>query len=149
MSARRAAIGGILAATAGCAFPQSPLATPGGTVYQGTTDAMLYRSTQPRDVRPPPWRRATGESCRTMLSWPLDPPTPFLGSSLAASYLPWPSFSVTWGDDGYARAVARARKAAGGGMLFDVRADVHTTAVLGIWRRECVEIHALVAAEGH
>jgi hypothetical protein len=80
-----------------------------------------------------------------MLSWPANPPTPFIGSAAAASLLPWPSFSVMWGNDGYAKAAARAVESAGGGTLYDVRADVHTTAVLGIWRRECIEIHALVA----
>ena len=47
------------------------------------------------------------------------------------------------GDDSYARAVRNARESVHGAAIFDVRADVHTTAVLGIWRQECTEIHAL------
>jgi len=133
-------------ALGGCAFPQSPIATPDGTVLQATTDAMQYRSPLPRDVhlgRAP--GEATGVACRTMLAFPTNPPTPFYGSNLAAQVIPWQALAITFGDDGYAAAMARAREAAAGGRLFDVRADVHTTAVLGIWRRECVEVHARVA----
>lgn len=132
---------------AGCvALPTSPVAVPNGTIAQVTTDPAQYRSPQPRDVgsaRGP--TEVTGESCRTMISFPPDPPSPFLGSSLVAQYLPWQALALTFGDDGYATAVARAHEAAGAGRLFDVRADMHTTAVLGVWRRECVEVHALVA----
>lgn len=132
---------------AGCVvLPQSPIAVPNGTIAQVTTDAAQYRSPQPRDVgavHAP--ITVTGVSCRTMISFPPDPPSVFLGSNVVAQDLPWQALAVTFGDDGYAAAVAAAREAAGPGRLFDVRADVHTTAVLGVWRRECIEVHALVA----
>jgi hypothetical protein len=128
----------------GCAFPEGVTsAVPGGTVFQATTDPAQYRSPQPRDARSRAWIDVEGEACRTILTWPLDPPTVFLGSNVAASLLPWPSFAVVWGNDGYRKAVRRASESVGGRLLFDVRADLHTTAVLGIWRRECVEVHAL------
>jgi hypothetical protein len=88
---------------------------------------------------------AYGESCRTLLSFPINPPTPFLGSATAASLIPWPSYSILWGNEAYAKASAKALREAGGGTLFDVRADVHTIAVLGIIRIECLEVHGLVA----
>ncbi len=134
------------AALCGCALPQSPIPTPDGTLYQGTIDAMQYRSPLPRDVRigrKP--EEAQGTACRTMLALPTNPPTVFYGSTLAAQLIPWQPLSITFGDDGYAAAMARAREAAGGPPLFDVRVDLHTTAILGIWRRECVEVHAAVA----
>lgn len=141
---------GVLAvpATPGCLFPQNAIPTPGGTVLQATRDPAQYRSALPRDVQGIPGRGETsGHACRTMLSWPSNPPTPFIGSAAAASLLPWPSFDVEWGNEGYAKATEQAVKAAGGGILYDVRADLHTTAILGILRFECVEIHALVARQ--
>jgi hypothetical protein len=132
--------------SAGCLFPQNAVPTP-YQVVQDTRDPAQYRSALPRDVQGSTLlaQEAYGESCRTMLSFPTNPPTPFLGSATAASLLPWPSYSVTWGNDGYAKAVAKALQRAGGGTLVDVRADLHTTAVLGILRWECIEVHGLVA----
>jgi hypothetical protein len=128
----------------GCTL-QSPVKVPDGNIFQGSTDPAQYQSTHPRDARGPTWRETAGAACRTLLSWPPNPPTPFLGSEQAAAYLPWNSFTVAAGNDGYALAVSRARERAGGGILFDVRADTHTTSILGIWRRECIEVHGIVA----
>jgi hypothetical protein len=142
-----AAVAFACVATTGCLVPQSALPVPSATILQVTRDAAQYRSPLPRDVQGArSFEPTRGESCRTMLSWPSNPPTPFVGSAAAASLLPWPSFSVLWGNDGYVKATALALEhAGGGGTLIDVRADVHTTAVLGIWRRECIEVHAVVA----
>ncbi len=130
----------------GCLVPEGALPAPSGTLLQATRDPAQYRSAQPRDVQGMAVHPETyGKACRTMISWPANPPTPFLGSAAAASLLPWPSFDVEWGNAGYAKAVERAVNAAGGGVLFDVRTDVHTTAVLGLLRFECIEVHALVA----
>ena len=136
----------LAAMSAGCALPQSSVPTPYPLLHASREPAQ-YRSANPRDIQGSArdWPEATGVACRTMLSWPTNPPTPFLGSATAASLLPWPSFDVTWGNDGYAKAVKMALGEAAGGSLVDVRADVHTVAVLGIYRRECIEIHALVA----
>jgi hypothetical protein len=137
------------ALASGCAAPQGlTSALPGGTVFQASVDPAQYRSTQPRDAptrAPSRWIDAKGESCRTMLSWPVTPPTVFLGSSTVVSVLPWASFDILWGNDGYRAAMRLASESVGGGTLFDVRADMHTTAILGIWRRECIEVHALAA----
>ncbi len=126
-------------------LPQNAVPVP-GTLLQATRDPAQYRAALPRDVQGSSMRGETsGQACRTMLSWPSNPPTPFLGSAEAASLLPWPSFDVEWGNAGYAKATEEAVKAAGGGVLYDVRADVHTRAVLGLLRFECIEIHARVS----
>lgn len=135
------------ALSAGCLAPQG-LQSPsqGATVvFQQTKDAGQYRSPLPREAPTRHWVDAEGEACRTVLSWPVNPPTPFIGSATAAQFLPWPSFSALWGNDSYARAVRRASESAGGGVLYDVRADLHTVAFLGIVRRECIVVHALAS----
>jgi hypothetical protein len=141
------AVGLVAATTTGCLMPQNAMPeAPPRTILQVTVDPAQYRSALPRDVQGAPVQReADGQSCRTMLSWPSNPPTPFIGSAQAASLLPWPSFDVLWGNDGYGKAAEKAVNSAGGGILYDVRADVHTTAVLGIFRTECIEVHGLVA----
>lgn len=136
----------VLTALTACALPQSQIPVLDGTIYQGTRDPMQYRSALPHEGRfdragP---REASGEACRSILTFPPSPPAVFKGSDVALAYLPWPSFAILGGNDGYALAMKRARESAGGAPLFDVRADLHTTAWLGIWRTECVEIHALV-----
>jgi hypothetical protein len=138
-----------LVGLAGCAFPPLPSTITSGTIYQGTVDPVQYRSPLPRDVHASPAgprdRQATGQSCRTLLSFPAIPPTPFYGSGFAAQIIPWQSLALVFGDDSYAAAVGKARDSVDGAILYDVRADIHTTALLGVWRRECIEIHAAVA----
>ncbi len=128
-----------------CAEPQSGIPVIDGTVYRGTTDPMQYRSSLPRDARPAnrPWLEASGEACSTTVSFPPVPPAVFLGSEALVNALPYPSLGVAAGNDGYRRAVARARESVHGAEIFDVRADVHTTSILGIWRRDCTEVHAM------
>jgi hypothetical protein len=126
-----------------CACASPTIATQPSTVFQSTTDATQYRSPTPRDAKGPVRSPdVSGTACRTMLAFPSAPPGVFLGSNTVMQLLPWNALSIVWGDDGYATAVARAREAARGATLVDVRVDLRTTAVLGIWRRECVEVHA-------
>jgi hypothetical protein len=136
---------GAASSTLACAGPASGIPVVDGTIYRGTTDPMAYRSSLPRDVPRPAgrWVEASGEACTTTISFPPNPPAVFLGSEAVLNALPYPSLYVAAGNDGYALAMARARASARGAQLFDVRADVHTTSVLGIWRRDCTEVHAL------
>lgn len=142
---------GLALGASGCLLPATPNQPNQGTIVQATDDPFEWRSAQPRDVRGGAQGAAArlpetqGTACRTVLAWPPNPPTPFLGSATAAQLIPWPSFGVAFGNEGFAMAARQAEDAAGGGTLVDVRADLHTTSVLGIWRRECVEVHALVA----
>jgi hypothetical protein len=55
------------------------------------------------------------------------------------------SIGVAWGDGGYQKAMAAAQAKVPGQRLFDVRADVHVTSVLGVFRRQCLEVHAAAA----
>lgn len=139
-------LGGFIAAgvVAGCATPVTPAVNP-ATLVQATVDAAAYRSPLPRDVHLDgrPLREASGETCVTALTFPPSPPAVFFGSNLVVQALPWPSALAAFGDDGYAKAVARARGSVGGKDLFDVRADLRTTSILGVWTRSCIEVHAL------
>jgi hypothetical protein len=131
-------------ATAGCAVPVMP-SPSAGTIYQGTSEAVQYRSALPRDVSrsPGPPRETHGTACRTTLTFPLSPPAPFLGSSFALQVVPLRQpLAILAGDAGFAKAMARASQSVDGAALYDVRVDLHTIAVLGIVRRDCLEIHA-------
>lgn len=153
MTLRRAHLIALLAVLAGvpctwgCGLPQSPVHVPDTTVYDGTKDVMQYRSPLPRDTAPVAvtGQQALGVSCSTTIAFPPLPPALFLGSESVINAIPWPSFTIGAGDRGYASAMRKAHEAAGDGTLVEVRADLHTTAVLGIWRRDCTEVHAAVA----
>jgi hypothetical protein len=106
---------------------------------------MQWRSAAPRDASAGPHVRADGEACRLVLALPTQPPAVFIGSDSVVQAIPWRPVLVLAGDASYARAIAHARTSVNGALLYDVRADVHTTAILGIWRQECTEIHALAA----
>jgi hypothetical protein len=130
----------------GCAMPVVPSYT-GGTIIQATTDPIDYHSTQPRDVAPTPSQKAFGSSCHTTLTFPASPPTPFLGSGTVLSFVPLQqSFSIAVGSGGLIKAIAEARQSVHDAQLYDVRIDVHTTSVLSLVRRDCVEVHASAAA---
>jgi hypothetical protein len=115
-------------------------------LFVAAHDPMQYRSPLPRDARgiPSPPRIAYGESCVVSLTFPPSPPVVFLGSATVAQLVPWNSLEATFGDDGYAKAIARARDSVQGAPLVEVRADARLTSVLGIWTRSCIEIHATV-----
>lgn len=131
----------------GCAVPVMP-SPSGGTLYQGTTDAVQYRSPLPRDVTWPPGppREAYGTACRTTLTFPASPPTPFLGSNVALQTLPLRQpLALLVGNAGFVAAMAKARQSVEDAPLYDVRVDLHSIAVLGIVRRDCLEVHASAA----
>ena len=138
---------GVLAAAgvlAACASPVTPPVNP-WTVAQATVDPVAYRSPLPRDVHlgNKPLREAHGQNCASTVTFPPSPPAVFVGSALLLEELPWPSALAAFGSDGYAKAMARARRSVGGKDLFDVRADLRTTSILGVWTRSCIEVHAL------
>lgn len=94
-------------------------------VYQGTTGPMSQRfsAPQPGDAKTPPVE-VQGEDCQ---------------SGLTLLYL-----AFGWGEGGYEKAYARAQSNAHGKDLYDVRADLHRTQVLGIWQQDCTCITASV-----
>jgi hypothetical protein len=133
----------------GCAIPVVP-SPSGGTIYQATTDVVQYRSPLPRDVSrgAGPRREAYGTSCRTTVTFPISPPTPFYFSNVALQVVPLRQpLAILAGDAGFASAMARARQSVQDAPIYDVRVDLHTISVLGLVRRDCLEIHAAAAED--
>lgn len=106
-------------------------------VYQDSAGPLSYRSVA-KGSQPglPVW----GEACQSAVTLPFG----LLWAAVDAGNLAnAPAFlGVGWGDGGYGKAVSSARAAAPGSRLVDVRADLRTRVVLGIWRQQCVEIAA-------
>lgn len=112
--------------------------TTGSTlVFQDSVGPLSYRS--PESV-PAPRLPVRGEACQSAITLPFGL---ILAAIEAGNPAAAPAFlGAGWGDGGYRKAVAAAAAAAPGSRLVDVRADVHTTIVLGIWRQQCVEVVA-------
>jgi hypothetical protein len=116
----------------------SRLHTAGSTlVYQDTVDPLSYRSSPGALAKRVPVR---GEACQSALTLPFGLlVAAFEAGNTAAA----PAFlGAGWGDGGYAKAVSAASASAPGTRLVDVRADLHTTIVLGVWRQQCVQVTA-------
>ena len=129
----------------GCMPPYvaNPGASRDGTIYQGSTGPLSYQASTLRDGRAL-LREVRGEACQYSIVLPLPiggAAVPDQGSEAGVLQL-----GVGWGDGGFARAMEDARRDAGGDVLVDVRADRHFTTVLWVYRRNCVEVHASVAA---
>jgi hypothetical protein len=123
-----------------------------GTLAQSTTDGIQYRSALPRDVpqKDAKPRIAFGSSCHTTLTSPFSPPAPFYGSDVALQLLQLrQALQVEVGDAGFARAVEEAKRSVHDAPLYDVRVDLHTTSVLSVIRRDCLEVHALAGPDPH
>jgi hypothetical protein len=116
----------------------SRLHTSGSTlVYQDTVDPLSYRASPSALAKRVPVR---GEACQSALTLPFGL---LLAAFEAGNAAAAPAFlGAGWGDGGYAKAVAAAGASAPGTRLVDVRADLHTTIVLGVWRQQCVQISA-------
>jgi hypothetical protein len=116
----------------------SRLHTAGSTlVYQDSVDPLSYRSPPGALAKRVPVR---GEACQSAVTLPFGL---ILAAFEAGNAAAAPAFvGAGWGDGGYARAVSAASASAPGARLVDVRADLHTTIVLGIWRQQCVEVSA-------
>jgi hypothetical protein len=55
--------------------------------------------------------------------------------------------SVAWGEGGYRDAVRVAQAKAPGALLTDVRADLHETSILTIFRQRCVVVTAAASGQ--
>lgn len=108
-------------------------------VYEGATGPLSHQAPTLRDGTRLVGE-TTGEACQSGLALPI---------GLAGLFTPTPaapaSIGVAWGDGGWSEAMKDAQKKAPGGRLVDVRADLHVTNILFVWRRQCLEIHAAVA----
>jgi hypothetical protein len=81
-----------------------------------------------------------GEACQSALTLPIGLVVAAIKSgntAYATAFL-----SGGWGEGGYAEAVASASKSAPDARLVNVRADLNTRIILGIWRQQCVRVVA-------
>jgi hypothetical protein len=106
-------------------------------LVQDSTGPLSYRAAL---AAPGPARPVRGAACQSAITLPF-------GLILAAFESGNPANAAAfvgagWGDGGYERALAAAAAAAPGARLADVRADLRTRIVLGIWRQQCVEVVA-------
>jgi hypothetical protein len=142
----------VVAATACCACAPAYVARPGvslaGTVLETATGPLSYQAATPRDAGAATIARRTvrGEACQHAIVLPVASAAVFFGKPTSTDVSRVPPLGVAWGDGGYARALEGARASARGATLYDVRADTHITAILGVYVRSCLEVHAEVAA---
>lgn len=119
-----------------------PLLALEGNVFADLDGPVAYASPTPRDVAgASPDRQVKGEACLDAIALPLG----YLVPLFTGSGSPIPSLGVAWGDGGFRRALADAKASAPEGHLYDVRADMHTRSILGVWIHHCLEVHAAVA----
>ena len=146
---RRAHLAGVAAlACASCGPPYvaRPGVLPEGTVFEEATGPLSYQASTPRDVgRVAPRGEAHGEACQYGIIVPISAASTFFRNPTADDVARIPPLGVVWGEGGYAAAMADAQQSAGGGRLYDVRADLHISSVLGVYVRDCVDVHASIA----
>jgi hypothetical protein len=118
-----------------------PMSLPPHVVYQDATGPLAYRSVP---VSPGPLREVRGEACQSAITFPLALVWGAIESGNPANASAF--LSAGWGNAGYAEAVASARQSAPHAPLVNVRADLHTRIILGVWRQECVCVVGSVAA---
>ncbi len=114
----------------------SAIALPSVLLYQDSTGPLSYRAAvgagAPHEVR--------GEACQSALTLPVGLVWAAIkgGNPAAAAGF----IGGGWGEGGYSTAASRALAATPGMRLTNVRADLQTTIILGVWRQQCVEITA-------
>ncbi len=126
-------------------YEANPQLIPAGqfVIFQDSTGALSYHAPTGRDVRKlVTTRRVEGRACQRGLQLPFEPLI-----AAASSAQPYPaSIGVGWGDGGYRRALADARRGLPrDSILYDVRADLATQVILSIYRESCLIVNAAVA----
>jgi hypothetical protein len=114
------------------------ISLPPLVAYQSSSGPLSYRAAV---AEPGGLRAVHGEACQSAITLPVGLVWAAFTSgntALAAGFL-----SGGWGSGGYVEAVADALSDAPGARLVDVRADLQTKIILGIWRQQCVRITAL------
>lgn len=114
---------------------------PSLVLYQNSVGPLSYRS-QP--VGAGPSREVRGEACQSALTLPVG----LVWAAIKAGNAAYaPAFlSGGWGEGGYAEALSSALKSAPNARLVNVRADLNTRIILGIWREQCVRVVASAMA---
>jgi hypothetical protein len=110
-------------------------------LYQNSVGPLSYRS-QP--VGSGPAREVRGEACQSAITLPVG----LVWAAIKAGNTAYATafLSGGWGEGGYAEALASALKSAPNSRLVDVRADLNTKVILGIWREQCVRVVASAMA---
>jgi hypothetical protein len=118
------------------AIPLPPL-----VLYQDSVGPLSYRA-QP--VGSAPAREVRGEACQSALTLPVG----LVWAAIKAGNTAYATafLSGGWGEGGYAEALSSALKDAPNARLVNVRADLHTRIILGIWRQQCVRLVASAIA---
>lgn len=113
-------------------------------LYQDSAGPLSYRA----DARiAGPARPVNGRACQSALTLPV---VLLWGAVRGGSLANAPGFvGAGWGDGGYIKAATEARASIPAAHLVDVRADLRTTVILGLWRRQCVELSALALEAPH
>jgi hypothetical protein len=118
------------------------ISLPPLVVYQNSVGPLSYRSEAAGGGAPA--REVRGEACQSALTLPVGLVWAAIKSgntAYATAFL-----SGGWGEGGYAEAVSSAAKSAPDARLVDVRADLNTKIILGIWRQQCVRVVASAVA---
>jgi len=117
------------------------IALPPVVLYQDSAGPLSYRSPAASSAFT---LEVRGEACQRAWTVPVGLVWAAIKSgntAYAPAYL-----SGGWGDGGYARAMASAQDRAPNAHLTDVRADMRTMIILGIWREQCVRVVASATA---
>jgi hypothetical protein len=117
------------------------IALPPLVLYQNSAGPLTYRSPAASSAFTVEVR---GEACQRALTLPVGLVWAAIKTGNAA-YAP-AYLSSGWGEGGYARAMSSAQKLAPNAHLTDVRADMRTRIILGIWREQCVRVVAAATA---
>jgi len=118
------------------------IALPPIVLYQNSVGPLSYRSPGASSALTSEVR---GEACQRALTLPVGLVWAAVkagNTAYAPAYL-----SSGWGEGGYAQAMSAAHKMAPNGRLTDVRADMKTRIILGIWREQCVRVVASARAD--
>ena len=118
------------------------IALPPLVVYQNSVGPLSYRSPPARSAFD---REVRGEACQQALTLPVG----LVWAAIKAGNTAYaPAFlSGGWGEGGYAEALSAAQRSAPTSHLANVRADLNTRIILGIWREQCVRVVASASAD--
>lgn len=117
------------------------MALPPLVVYQNSVGPLAYRS---QSVGSGPAREVRGEACQSAVTLPVG----LVWAAIKAGNTAYATafLSGGWGEGGYAEALSSALKSAPNARLVNVRADLNTRIILGIWRQQCVRVVASAMA---
>jgi hypothetical protein len=116
------------------------MALPPLVAYQDSRGPLSYRAAVSDEQG---LREVSGVACQSGLMLPVALVWSAIESGNVAAA---PAFlSAGWGEGDYAAAAAKALASSPGMRLVNVRADLQTRIILGVWRQQCVRVTANVA----